>query len=272
VARLRLWLCFLMVFISGINILPVAAAQPQSFAKPEIVFWSWYHDDDLRLAPGKVACLTNRILVDGNNIREMPRLNRLQVRPHTERIAVVRIDVRSLPAQNKQGALVESLVERILSSTVRGRGVLTGLQIDYDATLDQRQFYINLLDCLRKRMPRGLPLSITTLASWCMADQWLSQAHLDGKVDFFVPMLFTMGGGRQSALRYLKAHGLKAPAGPLCVGFSLDDPEPLQVMIKGGKFSQVACVYFFCSKPWNQNRVTSALNILAEGKNRDSGH
>lgn len=265
----RIWLVLLTILAFHIG---PFAAQAKTGSQPQVVFWSWYHDDDLRAAPGAVASLTNRIFVDGTVVKDTPRLNRLRLKPHTSRIAVVRIDVKALPPKDKQGVLVNILVERILASTVRGRGVLSGLQIDYDATLDQRQFYAQLLDCLRKRMPHGLPLSTTALASWCMADQWLSQAHLEKQVDFFVPMLFTMGDGRQSALSYLQKYGLKSPGGPLCAGFSLDDPEPLQVMINSGKFSQVACVYFFSSKPWNQVRVIQALHLLAKGKNCDSGY
>lgn len=269
---LSLWRISLVFFSLLLLSSWTLAVRADTGTHPQVVFWSWYHDDDLRAAPGAVASLTNRIQVDGMVVKDTPRLNRLRLKPHSARIAVVRIDVKALPAKEKQGVLVNSLVERILASTVRGRGALSGLQIDYDATFDQRQFYIDLLKCLRQRMPRGLPLSITALASWCMADQWLSQSHLEKQVEFFVPMLFTMGDGRQSALSYLSKYGLKSPGGPLCVGFSLDDPEPLQVMIKGGKFGQVACVYFFCSKPWNQDRVTRALQMLAKGKNCDSGH
>jgi len=56
------------------------------------------------------------------------------------------------------------------------------VQVDFDATTTQRQFYRTLLIELRKRMPPATKLSITALASWCQGDNWLANLPIDEAV------------------------------------------------------------------------------------------
>jgi hypothetical protein len=97
------------------------------------------------------------------------------------------------------------------------------VQIDFDATASQRDFYRNLLNELRHRLPRSFPLSITALGSWCMGDDWISHFPIDEAV----PMLFRMGPDRASILLRLEAgDDFEEPLCRQSSGISTDELVP----------------------------------------------
>ena len=80
-------------------------------------------------------------------------------------------------------AIASLIVRTITLPRVRG------VQIDFDATLSERDAYRALIHDVRKRLGPATPLSITALASWCIGDDWLNGLP----VDEAIPMLFRMG-------------------------------------------------------------------------------
>ena len=108
-------------------------------------------------------------------------------------MAVVRIEVPVAGAHLDAPNLPGQVTNLILRSA--GKPRTSALQIDFDATRSQRAFYANLLREVRKRMPAGMPLSITALASWCADDDWIASLP----VDEAVPMFFRMGGDRRAS-------------------------------------------------------------------------
>jgi hypothetical protein len=189
---------------------------------PRLTVWAWENPEDLRALDSHryaVAYLDQTIFISPR-VWSRPRLQRLLVPPTTRIIAVVRIeagaagaaiDAPGLPAQ------VASLIER---SIQKPRTAM--LQIDFDATRSQRAFYINLLREVRKRLPEGMPLSITALASWCAADDWISGLP----VDEAVPMFFRMGPDHPPTDQPGWTYPLHEPLCQTSAGVSTDEPWP----------------------------------------------
>jgi hypothetical protein len=127
-----------------------------------------------------------------------------------------------------------------------------GTQIDFDARSSDRSFYGDLLRDLRRRLPSGVALSITALASWCMEDDWIAGLPIDEAV----PMLFRMGPGDAEVRRRLRrGQDFTDPACRLSAGVSTDEPMP--------RLHYGRRVYIFHPRPWT---AASAANILREVK------
>lgn len=126
------------------------------------------------------------------------------------------------------------------------------VQIDFDATRSERDFYGRLLADLRARLPRGTTLSITALASWCFGDRWLDRLP----VDFAVPMLFRMGWDGDAIRRSLaEGSDFGSPSCRRGVGVSLDEPIP--PLFAGRP------VYVFSPQRWSPGRYQDALAVIA---------
>lgn len=234
---------------------------------PAPVFWSWYHDDDLRAAPGAVAMLIDRIVIDGQSFKHHRRLNKLQTRAGAPITAVVRLEVRNLPAAANQEALVDSLSKSIINLTFGSGRKVEGLQIDFDARSDERLFYKQLLTRLKKSMPACTELSMTALASWVTGDNWLSSDNwLCGKsgVSEVVPMFFSMGQGESASLQALKSSSaLATPVKLKSIGLSIDEKSAPSILLSKNGFGNFHRVYFFSSRGWNKQTVEQALAYLS---------
>lgn len=218
-----------------------------------MVFWSWMRDDDLRSAPGAVAYLVARCLVSDQTIKVWPRLNKLSLPANAELYAVIRIE-----SKNPSMLAIEPLVSSVLSLVER-RGVVSGIQIDYDARLNEREFYRAFMKDLRRKMPKQLKLSMTALASWCLQDDWLACMPADE----VVPMVFSMGVDQKRVLTIMKERRLKVPFGPKSVGLRIDEPLSFQQVARDSdKYERI---YLFSSKGWNAGLVKSALSVIRSG-------
>jgi hypothetical protein len=130
---------------------------------------------------------------------------------------------------------------------------ISAIQIDFDARKSERGFYRDLLRQLRGRLPAGLPLSITALASWCVYDNWIG----DLPVDEAVPMLFRMGVDDLQVRLHLEAGRDFQPE--ICrqsLGISID--EPLRGLPAGRR------LYIFNPKRWSPEAVRNVQSRQAE--------
>jgi hypothetical protein len=159
-------------------------------------------------------------------------------------MAVVRIEAEAQAVDFDAQGLPRT-VAHMIEPSVQKPGV-AALQIDFDATQSQRVFYANLISEVRRILPPGMPLSITALASWCAADDWISALP----VDEAVPMFFRMGRD----LRSSNGPGWSYPVHePLCktsVGVSTDEPWPV--------LQPDQRVYVFHPGPWNPTALANA--------------
>lgn len=189
---------------------------------PRLTVWAWEHPEDLRsLDPRRyaVAYLDQTIFISPQ-LSSRPRLQRLLVSPATQIVAVVRIEAGAAGAGIDDPRLPAQVAGMILRTAQKPRTAV--LQIDFDATRSQRAFYTNLLREVRKKLPEGMPLSITALASWCAGDDWIRGLP----VDEAVPMFFRMGiDARPSSLPGW-TYPLRVPLCESSAGVSTDEPWP----------------------------------------------
>jgi hypothetical protein len=209
---------------------------------PALMLWAWERPEKLEfidpLQTGVAfLCKTCRLAGDGVMVR--PRLHPLLVPEGTYLMAVVRIESDHI----EKPALSETQREKLLSvlTRVSQREGIRAVQIDFDARFTQRAFYGALLRELRGRLPPSITLSMTSLASWCMYDDWLTELP----VDEVVPMVFRMGPDRRRIHSYLsRGRGFRSRACRESIGVSAD--ETLPRILPGQR------VYAFNPKSWNE--------------------
>lgn len=217
---------------------------------PRVILWAWERPEDLKsLDPNRfaVAFLAQTLILKDDDVILEPRRQPLDVSPETKLIAVTRIE--SQKTTGERAALIDSQRKKaveLIVRTTRLRSV-SAIQIDFDATTSERDFYRALLHDLRAKLPDNVPLSMTALASFCIGDRWFK----DLPVDEAVPMIFRMGAD-DPVVKSLLTSGEDFRE-PLCrksYGIAID--EPLDV-----KFKPDRRVYVFNHRAWKPSDVTS---------------
>ena len=229
---------------------PTAPSRLSQF--PATILWAWEQPEDLDfLDPARfgVAYLAKTCLLEGDDVVVRPRLQPMKVPDGTVVIAVVRIETSATDKPNYSDVQAEKLVT-VITGAAQGRGI-AGIQVDFDANSSERLFYRNLLTRIRAALPPREPLSITALASWCFWDDWISGLPIDEAI----PMLFRMGVDDSNVRRSLESRAdFKAAPALHSVGISTDERLP---WIPPGRR-----VYIFSPRPWTQESLQKALNVL----------
>jgi hypothetical protein len=216
---------------------------------PPTTLWVWERPEDLsRIDPATTAiAFLDQTVRIGGTISSIPRRQPMSYPASVVRIAVVRIEVE--PGTDLEGeggqAMAREAAGLVLDSAARPG--IAALQIDFDATRSQRKFYAALLRDLRARMPVGLPLSITALASWCSADDWIGSLP----VNEAVPMFFRMEPDRRRAPEDRPEFRIQEPLCSASVGVSTHERWPSDVAGKR--------IYIFADRGWRQD-----LALLAD--------
>jgi hypothetical protein len=208
-------------------------------ALPQVTLWAWERREDLHGLDTRrfgVAYL-DRTLNLGLVVESEPRRDLLVLPASAARIPVIRIEASRAAVlnDNNRRAAVESI---LLSAHEPG---IAAIQIDFDATRSQRQFYRGLLVDLRREMPANLPLSITALASWCSWDNWLR----DLPVDEAVPMLFRMEPDHRRAPSDLDDFKIREPLCRSSAGISTTELWPPDLAGKR--------IYVFADNGWRKD-------------------
>jgi hypothetical protein len=216
---------------------------------PETVLWAWERPTDLRfIDPNQtgVAFLARTIRLKADQVVITPRFQPLNLPAQAKVIAVVRVesDASSVPLMTAQQMM--HLAEEIQS--VAGLPNVLAVQIDFDATRSERDFYRKVIIEVRRRLPQSIGLSITALASWCADDDWLS----DLPIDEAVPMLFRMGADRQLIKNRVSAHEEFA-AGPCRSSYGISTDEPMEGLLPGKR------LYVFNPRAWTKESVHAVL-------------
>lgn len=225
---------------------------------PPVVLWAWERPEDLTFIDPErtgVAFLAKTITLSGNKVIVKPRLQPLKLAPGTKLVAVVRIEADHRSETNSgtesgkyAASFSASQLERV-SREILNLADVSQLQIDFDATVSERDFYRSLLTNLRRQLPSSTGLSITALASWCAGDDWIS----DLPVDEAVPMLFRMGVEKNVFQRRLES-GQRFES-PLCrntAGVSLDEPVNVP---------PVERLYIFSPERWTEESFARAMEV-----------
>jgi len=221
---------------------------------PRVMLWAWERRDDLRTIDPRavgVAYLAKTLVLHHDTMITRPRLQPLAVPPATVLIPVVRIEVDKHSPPTLVAAQRTSVVHEI--AALGSASTISAIQIDFDAKLSEREFYRAVLGDLRRMLPDTIRLSITALASWCLADNWLAGLPIDEAV----PMLFRLGADRQHVLRHLQAGGdVRCTADQYSVGLATDDPVP---RVWSGRR-----LYVFSPRAWSPASVSMALEEVQQ--------
>ena len=211
---------------------------------PQTILWAWEREEDLEfLDPQQfaVAFLAQTLVLQDDEVVFRPRRQPLKVGPETKLIAVTRIESEKIAALS--AAQSEKLIDLVLKT--RELNNISALQIDFDATTSQREFYRTLLHELRRQLPDNVPLSMTALASFCVGDRWLQ----DLPVDEAIPMIYRMGKDDQTIKAFLESgKDFKEPLCRRSYGVAVD--EPLAMNFDGSRRQ-----YIFNVRAWTEEDV-----------------
>ncbi len=221
-----------------------ALDHPRSVGGPRVMLWAWEAPQSLSFidpAEVGVAFLARTLVLGPGTLEVRPRLQPLRVPPHTTLAAVVRVEAHGVPGPADLARAADAVAAAALPGVSR-------VQVDFEARASQRATWQALLAEVRRRLPRGVPLSATTLASWCAAPRVIGALP----VDEVVPMLMRMGPDDR-ALRDALARGSDLPCAACraAAGVALDElalplPSPRRV-------------YVFQRGPWTPATVREAL-------------
>lgn len=237
-----LLLCFVAVLVS-------CSEDPNaSTSGGRTVVWAWERPEDLRFPDASkfsVAFLSQTLELTGNEVVFIPRRQPLDVAPGTRLIAVTRIETTRDPAKRATLSVeqLRNVVERLETSAKLPS--VSELQIDFDATASEREFYKDLLKEARDTLPANVPISMTALVSWCMNDRWLA----DLPVADAIPMLFDIGSEEKAVRQFLASgNDWQEPKCRASYGLSINTPR-----IDGLKRGRTA--YFFKSSAWRKDDI-----------------
>jgi hypothetical protein len=243
VAITRLLILAAVVWLAGA---PAAVPPDRLASLPRVWLWAWERPEDVRFAPRLgvgVAALDRTVRLRGADVVVAPRRQRLLLAPETPVIAVVRVEADAHASREADPARAADAI-----AAAAGRPGIQALQIDFDATRSQRELYRVLVQEVRRRLPAGLPLSLTALASWCAGDRWLDELPIDEAV----PMLFEMGPDRVLIASHVRQD---APFGDGRCGTAIgvSTREPL------GRVPRAARAYVFGYAPWTFETAAAAV-------------
>ena len=222
---------------------------------PRVVLWAWERPEDLKSLDANryaVAFLAQTLVLKNDEVIFDPRRQPLDVSPETKLIAVTRIESQKTTGQyaglsDTQRHKAVALILR----TMQLRNV-SAIQIDFDATSSERDFYRALLHDVRAKLPDNFGLSMTALASFCVGDRWLA----DLPVDEAVPMIFRMGADDRSIKNLLSSgEDFREPLCQKSYGIAVD--EPLDI-----KFKPDRRVYVFNPRPWKASDINALEKIV----------
>jgi len=217
---------------------------------PQKIVWAWERPEDLRFIDPKeygVAFLAQTILLEKENVAPKPRRQPLEVAPGTYLIAVTRIETKKGAAERPFffPEMVNKVARLMLNSLDLPN--VKAIQIDFDAVVSERDFYKHLVTQLRQTLDEKtagsvhVPLTMTSLASWCTGDAWFN----DFPVDEAVPMVFQMGADAENIKNYLRNGNDWRE--PLCRGsYGISLEEGRFDGIKPGRRT-----YLFKNSAWN---------------------
>lgn len=219
---------------------------------PFLVLWAWERPERLRVAKSQkigVAFLAKTIYLRGDKTVIRPRLQPLEVRDDTPLIAVARIEIdhRQPPTLSEEQSTNASKEIALLARLPQ----VVAVQVDFDASRSEREFYRRLLLELRKTLPETTALSMTALVSWCEGDNWLDQLP----VDEAVPMLFRMGPERDQFLSQLsEGRAFRSKQCRKSIGVSTD--EPLALPRTSDR------LYVFNPEAWSAATIRKAMESI----------
>ena len=241
---------------------PVVARQP--IAPPQKMLWAWERPEDLRFIDSKatgVAYLAATIKIKNNNVICINRHQPLQVPPGTYMMPVMRIESDGTLSTSSDDVIkrIANLVPHFLKPSVRG------FQFDFDARKSERGWYKLFLIQMRETLPTDIYLSMTSIASWCLGDDWISSSHLP--IDEVVPMFFEMGADSKPIADLLDNGNIY---GHTYQALGISDREPTINKLIGKSSASILKpiprIYMFSRTPWNKRKAQTMMQEVNSWK------
>ena len=217
---------------------------------PQRILWAWERPEDLEFLDSRqfaVAFLAQTLVLKNDEVEYKPRRQPLKVKPDARLIAVTRIE--SQKVTGSPTALSATQKQKLIDFVLKTAALrnVTAIQIDFDAARSEREFYRQLLQELRQKLPDDMPLSMTALASFCVGDRWLD----DLPVDEAVPMIFRMGADSRTIRNFLgNGNDFREPLCRRSYGLAVD--EPLEI-----NFDRSRRKYIFNVRPWTEQDLAT---------------
>ena len=217
---------------------------------PQRILWAWERPEDLEFLDSRqfaVAFLAQTLVLKNDEVEYKPRHQPLKVKPDTRLIAVTRIQSQKITGTPTalSSTQRQKLIDFVLKTAVLRN--VTAVQIDFDAALSEREFYRQLLQELRQKLPDNMPLSMTALASFCVGDRWLDELP----VDEAVPMIFRMGADARTIRSFLgSGNDFREPLCRRSYGIALDEPLEINFDLSRRK-------YIFNVRSWTEQDVAA---------------
>lgn len=245
-------LLFITLGVICLYFFPYCKSKNLNFPKtnkqmPSKILWAWERPEDLRFLDSDkfgVAFLAQTLILTKDEVQFRPRHQPLEVLPETYLIAVTRIETEK--NENRPSLSEEQKKELVslIKNTLELPNV-KAIQIDFDVVVSEREFYRKLIKELKQNLPENTPLSITSLASWCVGDSWFN----DFQIDEAVPMAFQMGADNKAIRDFLqKDNDWNEPLCRGSYGIALD--EPLNIIFKSERR-----IFYFKSKAWVKSDI-----------------
>jgi len=232
----------------------VAACSPKNRVNPRLndemppkILWAWERKEDLRfLDPQQygVAFLAQTLILQNDDVVFRPRRQPLELPENIYLVAVTRIETSR--ESGKRPTFSDDQRKRIVNLLKKTLDLpnVKAIQTDFDVVVSERRFYRALIDDLKTALPENTPLTITSLASWCVGDYWFN----DFPIDEAVPMAFEMGADSERIRDFLaKGNDWKEPLCRGSYGISIDDP------LAGVQLKPNRRVYYFKSSAWEKS-------------------
>ena len=221
---------------------------------PRTILWAWERPEDLTFAdPGKfgVAFLAQTIYLNGSDVIHKPRRQPLAVSPGAYVIAVTRIETAketsTRPAFDRE-MIAETAV--LIRRTLELPDV-KAIQVDFDAVVSEREFYLALMREIRSGLPVETSLTMTSLASWCTGDAWFNEFP----VGEAVPMVFHMGADSDKIRTFLKnGNDWNEPLCRGSYGLLFGSSDELK-LVPGRR------IYYFKDSPWRPSDLESLKSL-----------
>jgi hypothetical protein len=222
---------------------------------PPIILWAWEREEDMRFIDSSrigVGYLAQTLIPQTDEVLIKPRRQPLQINEDTYLIAVTRIEtnkqMRPTYSTKQQSEIVELILKTLQKKSVKA------IQIDFDVVVSERDFYRRLLNELRPKMEKDIPLTITALASYCVGDVWFG----DLPIDESVPMIFRMGADAERVKNFISSgRDFNEPLCQTSYGFSLD--EPMNIDLKANRR-----VYIFNNRSWKAEDLGKVYEIAQQ--------
>jgi len=214
---------------------------------PQKILWAWERPEDLRFLDAEkfgVAFLAQTLTLQNDEVGFRPRRQPLEVPENIYLIAVTRIETQKESSKRpkfseEQRKKIVALIKKTLELPN-----VKAVQTDFDVVVSERKFYRDLIADLRQNLPENTPLTMTSLASWCVGDNWFN----DFPVDEAVPMAFEMGADSQRIRDFLvKGNDWNEPLCRGSYGISIDDP------LGNVSFKPNRRFYYFKSSAWQKS-------------------